>query len=171
MAITFPSNPSPGTTHTAAGITWEWDGTSWVSLAPTGGGGGGASALGDLTDVTLSSLTTDQVIRYDGTSEWLNELNNVINVTTKASDNLQLPLILGSAATGNVETFADDTLTYNPSTATIAGANVAGTSTGISGNPNISVNNLTVGGIANFTNSTDATFTGCLLYTSPSPRD
>ena len=160
MAITFPSNPSPGTTHTAAGITWEWDGTSWVSLAPTGGGGGGASALGDLTDVTLSSLTTDQVIRYDGTSEWLNELNNVINVTTKASDNLQLPLILGSAATGNVETFADDTLTYNPSTATIAGANVAGTSTGISGNPNISVNNLTVGGIANFTNSTDATFTG-----------
>ena len=160
MAITFPSNPSPGTTHTAAGITWEWDGTSWVSLAPTGGGGGGASALGDLTDVTLSSLTTDQVIRYDGTSEWLNELNNVINVTTKASDNLQLPLILGSAATGNVETFADDTLTYNPSTATIAGANVSGSSTGLSGNPNVSVNNLTVGGIANFTNSTDATFTG-----------
>ena len=160
MAITFPSNPSPGTTHTAAGITWEWDGTSWVSLAPSGGGGGGSTTLGGLTDVTLSSLTTDQVIRYDGTSEWLNELNNVINVTTKASDNLQLPLILGSAATGNVETFADDTLTYNPSTATIAGANVAGTSTGISGNPNISVNNLTVGGIANFTNSTDATFTG-----------
>ena len=159
MAISFPSNPSPGTTHTAAGITWEWDGTSWVSLSPTGGGGG-ASALGDLTDVTLSSLTTDQVIRYDGTSEWLNELNNVINVTTKASDNLQLPLILGSAATGNVETFADNTLTYNPSTATIAGANISGTSTGLSGSPNISINNLTVGGVANFTNATDATFTG-----------
>ena len=159
MAISFPSNPSPGTTHTAAGITWEWDGTSWVSLSPTGGGGG-ASALGDLTDVTLSSLTTDQVIRYDGTSEWLNELNNVINVTTKASDNLQLPLILGSAATGNVETFADDTLTYNPSIATIAGANISGTSTGLSGSPNISINNLTVGGVANFTNATDATFTG-----------
>ena len=160
MAITFPSNPSPGTTHTAAGITWEWDGTSWVSLSPSGGGGGGATTLGGLSDVTLSSLTTDQVIRYDGTSEWLNELNNVINVTTKASDNLQLPLILGSAATGNVETFADDTLTYNPSTATIGGANVSGSSTGLSGNPNVSVNNLTVGGIANFTNSTDATFTG-----------
>ena len=93
MAIAFPSNPSPGTTHTAAGITWEWDGTSWVSLSPSGGGGG-ATTLGGLSDVTLSSLTTDQVIRYDGTSEWLNELNNVINVTTKASDNLQLPLIL-----------------------------------------------------------------------------
>ena len=160
MAIAFPSNPSVGATHTAAGITWEWDGTSWVSLAPSGGGGGGSTTLGGLTDVTLASLTTDQVIRYDGTSEWLNELNNVINVTTKASDNLQLPLIFGSAATGNVETFADDTLTYNPSTATIAGANVAGTSTGLTGSPNISVNNLTVGGIANFTNSTDATFTG-----------
>ena len=68
MAITFPSNPSPGATHTAAGITWEWDGTSWVSLAPSGGGGGGACGLGDLTDVTLTSLTTDQVIRYDGAS-------------------------------------------------------------------------------------------------------
>ena len=160
MAIAFPSNPSPGTTHTAAGITWEWDGTSWVSLSPSGGGGGGATTLGGLSDVTLSSLTTDQVIRYDGTSEWLNELNNVINVTTKASDNLQLPLILGSAATGNVETFADDTLTYNPSIATIAGANISGTSTGLSGSPNISINNLTVGGVANFTNATDATFTG-----------
>ena len=160
MAIAFPSNPSPGDTHTAAGITWEWDGTSWVSLAPSGGGGGGASALGDLTDVTLTSLTTDQVIRYDGTSTWLNELNNVINVTTKASDNINLPLVLGSAATGNVETFADDTLTYNPSTATIAGANIAGTSTGLSGNPNISVTNLTVSGNANFTSPNDATFTG-----------
>ena len=160
MAITFPSNPSPGTTHTAAGITWEWDGTSWVSLAPSGGGGGGASALGDLTDVTLTSLTTDQVIRYDGASEWLNELNNVINVTTKATDNLQLPLILGSAATGNVETFADNTLTYNPSTSTIAGADISGSATGLSGNPSISITNLTVGGIANFTNPTDATFTG-----------
>ena len=160
MAITFPSNPSPGTTHTAAGITWEWDGTSWVSLAPSGGGGGGASALGDLADVTLTSLTTDQVIRYDGASEWLNELNNVINVTTKATDNLQLPLILGSAATGNVETFADNTLTYNPSTSTIAGADISGSATGLSGNPSISITNLTVGGIANFTNPTDATFTG-----------
>ena len=160
MAITFPSNPSSGDTHTAAGITWEWDGTSWVSLAPSGGGGGGATTLGGLSDVTLTSLTTDQVIRYDGTSEWLNELNNVINVTTKATDNLQLPLILGSAATGNVETFADNTLTYNPSTSTIAGADISGSATGLSGNPNISITNLTVGGIANFTNPTDATFTG-----------
>ena len=159
MAISFPSNPSTGATHTAAGITWEWDGTSWVSLSPAGGGGG-STTLGGLTDVTLASLTTDQVIRYDGTSEWLNELNNVINVTTKGSDNLTLPLILGSAATGNVETFADDTLTYNPSTALITGANISGSSTGLSGNPNVVVNNLTVGGLANFTNSTDATFTG-----------
>ena len=90
----------------------------------------------------------------------MNELNNVINVTTKATDNLQLPLILGSAATGNVETFADNTLTYNPSTSTIAGADISGSATGLSGNPSISITNLTVGGIANFTNPTDATFTG-----------
>ena len=42
----------------------------------------------------------------------------------------------------------------------ITGANISGSSTGLSGNPNVVVNNLTVGGLANFTNSTDATFTG-----------
>ena len=79
MAITFPSNPTVGQQFTAAGITWEWNGSSWESLPPAGGGGGGSTTLGGLTDVTLSSLSTDQVIRYDGSSAWLNEQNNILN--------------------------------------------------------------------------------------------
>ena len=160
MAITFPSNPTVGQQFTAAGITWEWNGSSWESLPPASSSGGGSTTLGGLTDVTLSSLSTDQVIRYDGSSAWLNEQNNILNVTTKASDDVNLAVILGSAATGNVETFADDTLTYNPSTALMSGVNISGVSTGLSGNPNISVSNLTVSGTANFTSTGDATFTG-----------
>ena len=160
MAITFPSNPTVGQQFTAAGITWEWNGSSWESLPPASSSGGGSTTLGGLTDVTLSSLSTDQVIRYDGSSAWLNEQNNILNVTTKASDNVNLAVILGSAATGNVETFADDTLYYNPSTALMSGVSISGTSTGLSGNPNITVTNLTVSGNANFTSTGDATFTG-----------
>lgn len=160
MAISFPSNPTVGQQYTAAGITWEWNGSSWESLPPAGGGGGGSTTLGGLTDVTISSVTTDQVIRYDGTSAWLNEQNNVLNVTTKASDNLNLAVVLASGSTGNVEVYADDTLYYNPSTALMSGVSISGTSTGLSGNPNVSVTNLTVSGNANFTSVGDATFTG-----------
>ena len=38
----------------------------------TSGGGGGASILNDLTDVTLTSPSNDQFLRYDG-SKWINE--------------------------------------------------------------------------------------------------
>lgn len=37
-----------------------------------GGGGGGASALDDLTDVVISSPTTNQVLKYNG-SVWVND--------------------------------------------------------------------------------------------------
>jgi len=104
MAIDFPSTagqPTDGTfTHSAAGITWEWDGTSWKArgssdaytlpiasttalggvkvgnnLAITSGGVLSATAsatdLDSLTDVTLTSPTSGQVLSYNGTA-WVN---------------------------------------------------------------------------------------------------
>lgn len=104
MAINFPATggqPTDGTfTHTAAGITWEWDGTSWkargsadayqlpIAGATTLGGikvgnnlsitsGGVLSAtasatdLDSLTDVTLTSPSNGQVLSYNG-SAWVN---------------------------------------------------------------------------------------------------
>lgn len=40
-------------------------------VATSGGGGGGASALDDLTDVTITTPATDQVLKYNG-SGWVN---------------------------------------------------------------------------------------------------
>lgn len=39
-AIDFPSNPVVGSSFTAAGVTWVWDGVKWYMSALTGGGGG-----------------------------------------------------------------------------------------------------------------------------------
>jgi len=67
-AIDFPNSPSVNDQFTAAGITWEWNGTTWDIVAS-----GGASALDDLTDVTITTPSDGEVLTYDnGTGEWVN---------------------------------------------------------------------------------------------------
>ena len=34
-AIDFPASPSVNQTHTASGVTWTWDGTSWKAQGST----------------------------------------------------------------------------------------------------------------------------------------
>lgn len=67
--MTITSNPErfPGA---SSGDVLTYDGSQWSS-APAGGGGG-AEALNDLTDVTLTSPTNGQVLKYDG-SNWIND--------------------------------------------------------------------------------------------------
>tara|TARA_B100000700_G_scaffold99366_1_gene111852 strand:- start:1113 stop:1532 length:420 start_codon:yes stop_codon:yes gene_type:complete len=38
MAVNFPNSPSNNDTHTENGLTWKWDGTTWIiqSIAPAG---------------------------------------------------------------------------------------------------------------------------------------
>ena len=53
-------------------------GTTAVSLAVAlggGGGGGGATTLDDLTDVTITSATNGEVLKYNGTA-WVNGTDN-----------------------------------------------------------------------------------------------
>ena len=47
------------------------DGTASVVEIGAGGGGGGSSTLAGLTDVTITSASTDQIIKYNG-SDWVN---------------------------------------------------------------------------------------------------
>jgi len=35
MAINFPDSPSVNDTHTASGVTWKWDGTTWIAQGST----------------------------------------------------------------------------------------------------------------------------------------
>jgi hypothetical protein len=60
-------NVFANTIYTTTGIRWAGNGAVFSS----GGGGGGASALDDLTDVIITSPTTSQVLKYNGTN-WVN---------------------------------------------------------------------------------------------------
>ena len=61
-------NVYANTIYTTTGIRWAGNGAVFSSGS---GGGGGASALDDLTDVIITSPTTSQVLKYNGTN-WIN---------------------------------------------------------------------------------------------------
>jgi len=58
MAIDFPStNLTPGTVHTAAGVSWKWDGTTWQASAVGGSNNNAVTNFTGLSDTpgTLSA--------------------------------------------------------------------------------------------------------------------
>ena len=63
-ALNFPASPSLNDQYTANGKTWEWDGTSWNIVPPS-------ALLSTLNDVSFSSVSSDELLKYDGTN-WVN---------------------------------------------------------------------------------------------------
>jgi len=64
MAINFPDSPSLNDTYVANGVTYTWNGTSWVSAISS------ATVLNDLSDVDTTGAINGSVIKYDGTN-WI----------------------------------------------------------------------------------------------------
>lgn len=73
-ALNFPASPSVDDLYTANGKTWEWDGASWNIVPPN-------AKLSTLEDVSLTSPTSGQVLKYDGT-EWVNDTDAAGFTTT-----------------------------------------------------------------------------------------
>jgi hypothetical protein len=73
-ALNFPASPSVDDLYTANGSTWKWDGTSWNVVPAT-------ALLSLLNDVDLTSPTSGQVLKYDGT-EWINDTDSSGFTTT-----------------------------------------------------------------------------------------
>lgn len=73
-ALNFPASPSVDDLYTANGSTWKWDGTSW-NVVPAN------ALLSTLGDVSLTSPTSGQVLKYDGT-EWINDTDTAGFTTT-----------------------------------------------------------------------------------------
>jgi len=56
-----------------------------------GSSSGGATSLGDLTDVTLTSLETQQVLKYNGTN-WENNFNSVNMIEVRNDEGATIPI-------------------------------------------------------------------------------
>ena len=76
MAIDFPStNLTPGQVHTAAGVSWKWDGTTWQASA-VGANTGGVTNFTALLD-TPNNYTgaTDKWVKVNGLANGLEFVN------------------------------------------------------------------------------------------------
>jgi hypothetical protein len=75
MAIDFPNSPTVNDTHTSAGVTWKWDGTTWLAqgvtsnytlptaAANTKGGvkiGSGLTMTGETLSADASAITVQE---------------------------------------------------------------------------------------------------------------
>jgi hypothetical protein len=81
MPSNFPNNPSVGTTHTIGNITWKWNGVSWIAATVITN----TVSLNDLTDVTVTNPTEDEILKYNGNS-WTNTTATFNNITGATLD-------------------------------------------------------------------------------------
>lgn len=145
------------------------DGTSTQWVQPTtpsygaGGGGGGATTIDQLTDVTITSPSVGQVLKYNGTA-WVNGTDNTGGGGGGGATNLdELTDVVISAPTathvlkynGTAWVNAAETSYTLPTatTSTLGGVKVDNTTIVINGSGVISA----VGSSATFSGSTDAT--------------
>jgi hypothetical protein len=77
MALQFPASPSLNDTFTGGGITYQWNGSSWVAL---GVNVTAISAMADLTDVdSVDTVATGDVLLHDGSEYKFVNLESEIN--------------------------------------------------------------------------------------------
>ena len=62
MAINFPASPTPNDTHTAGGVTYKWDGTSWLAQGVTG-----LYTLPTASDTVLGGVKVGHNLDINGT--------------------------------------------------------------------------------------------------------
>jgi hypothetical protein len=109
-----------GTTVTLSESAFESDTVEFVSYATLGAGTGQVSSLNDLSDVTLSSTTTGQLLAFDG-SGFVNTSNiNISGISTLNN------VVVGGATTAlvvNGDARITGILTIGTSTLTLDGSN------------------------------------------------
>ena len=138
MAINFPSSPTSGDTHTAGGVVYTYDGTSWT---------GSSIVTESSIDATLntSTATNNQVLSWDGSDyAWIAQTTeygdtNVdahLNTSTATSD--QMLSWNGTDYDWVTQNVAFSSLTGTPTTLSGYGITDAPTSAGANGQFNVS---------------------------------
>lgn len=162
MAFDFPNNPSSGDVVTIGLKQWTFLTGKWLANGISGGGGG-ASALDDLTDVTITAVSNGQVLKYNG-SAWVNAADNT-GTTISSIDDIT-DVTITSASTGqflkwNGTAWVNDTIDLGTDTSgSFIASLVAGTGVTLTNNS---------GEAATPTITLDATLDNLSNVTVPSP--
>ena len=110
MAVNFPNNPALNSTHTEAGYTWTWDGTSWTIT-----GGSLVDFLNEVGDVNAPAPITDgHILKYDSTnSQWVPSPDTGGSGGSGSSGGIHVPEI-DKTATSSTAVFSnnDQTATF-----------------------------------------------------------
>lgn len=162
MAFDFPNNPSSGDVVTIGLKQWTFLTGKWLANGISGGGGG-ASALDDLTDVTITAVSNGQVLKYNG-SAWVNAADNT-GTTISSIDDIT-DVTITSASTGqflkwNGTAWVNDTIDLGTDTSgSFIASLVAGTGVTLTNNsgeaatPTVAVDTAVIAPLAS------PTFTG-----------
>ena len=75
MAVNFPNSPNQNDTHTVSGVTYKWDGTSWLAQGVTGlytlptasDTTLGGVKVGRNLDISTSVLSVSEPLAFDQT--------------------------------------------------------------------------------------------------------
>jgi len=119
MAVNFPNNPTPNQTHTHNGLTWKYDGTTWILQTTMQSG---ATSFVNLTDTPSSySGQSGKWIKVNNTPDGLEftdapeDTNTEYELKTNlVSSNVNLKLDAAGAATDdNVLITAGSNITFS----------------------------------------------------------
>jgi hypothetical protein len=110
-AIDFPSNPATGSSFTAAGVTWVWDGVKWYMAALVSGGGGGGSPGGGGASITVSD---NPPINPVAGALWFNSAVGQLYVYYNDGNSTQWVVVVNAGA--GIGDAPQDTTTYGRNT-------------------------------------------------------
>ena len=87
MAINFPDTPSINDTTTNNGITWKWDGTTWVSQGVTTG-----YNLPSASGSTLGGIKVGGGLSIDGSGVLSTGTSGNLSVSTRSGTDVNVTI-------------------------------------------------------------------------------
>lgn len=144
-ALDFPASPTVGQTYTVSGISWQWNGTSWVSsnqlnvgtvtgtLAVSNGGTGATTFTGILKGNGTAAVTA-AVAGTDYLAPFASQTMNMVYASPQDANgvpsfrNLHLSDMPSAWVKRSVNAATTTALTFNTAQATIDGVTLSATS-------------------------------------------
>ena len=158
MALNFPDNPSINQIYTdsTSGFSYVWDGTVWISYESSD-----LSTVLELDDISsnFNGSTTTFALNVSGSP-------------MSPENATQMQIYLGGVLQNPNDDFTLSSGNIVFSTAPVAGLNFVGILLGVSFPiTSVSDGSITLPKLAANAKGVGISSNGCLLYTSPSPRD